>query len=173
MMFSASLVHTETAGTVQSLLFPAAVHSQVVRRSEMTAPPGHLALVAVGLANLIALISGGLQPPFEPGFPPCALQAVCPPAWLPPDPDSCPPCPELEAAPCPVVQPVCPVVESSKPEPEVDPWGWVAAAAPGVTVALLGELRRLVHHCQRRSRTEEDDRSTSPAPARRGGGVVR
>ncbi|CAK0863884.1 unnamed protein product [Prorocentrum cordatum] len=97
----------------------------------MAAPPGHLALVAVGLANLIALLSGGLHPPFEPGLPPCALHAVCPPAWLPPDPESCPPCPELEAAPCPVVQPVCPVVESSKPEPEVDPWGWVAAAAPG------------------------------------------
>ena len=126
----------------------------------------------MGLANLAALLSGGLQPPFEPALPPCVLEAVCPPAWLPPDPgETCPPCPE--APPCPSVQPVCPAPEPREEKPAEDPWGAAFAAVPGLLVALLLEVVRALQACWRRARQDDDGRATSPAPALRGGGVVR
>ena len=134
------------------------------------AQASHWAALAVALAHLALYLPGGPRPP--PSLPPCALEAVCPPAWLPPeDPgETCPPCPE--APPCPAAPAVCVAPEPPAP-PEADPLGAVLAAVPGLLVALLVEAGRAVQGCRRRAAQGDDDRAPSPAPARRGGGVVR
>ncbi|CAK0863295.1 unnamed protein product [Prorocentrum cordatum] len=66
-----------------------------------------------------------------------ALEAVCPPASLPPeDPGkACPPCPE--APPCPTVPAVCAVPEISPAEAEADPLGTLLAAVLELWMASL------------------------------------
>ena len=136
-----------------------------------SAPTSHWAALALALAHLSLFFPGGPLPPAS--LPPCALEAVCPPAWLPPeDPgETCSPCPD----PCPATPapaPVCAAPEPAAP-PEADPLGAVLAAVPGLIVALLVEAGRAVQGCRRRAAEGDDDRAPTPAPARRGGGVVR
>ncbi|CAK0879800.1 unnamed protein product [Prorocentrum cordatum] len=102
---------------------------------------------------------GGPWPPPKPSLPPCALEAVCPPAWLPPDlGEICPACPE--APPCPAAPQVCALPEAPAGGAE----GWVVAAAPGVIVALVLEAARALQCCRCRRAREDDGRTPSLPP---------
>ena len=134
------------------------------------APTSQWGWLVVGLLHLAAWLPGG---PLKPALPPCALEAVCPPAWLPPEEpdDVCPPCPDAPA--CPSAPAVCAAPEPPEEKAEENRLGAVLSAAPGLLVALVLEAGRAVQCCCRRARRREDGGATSPAPARRGGGVVR
>ena len=139
----------------------------------MTQPPSHWAVLAIGLVHLATVLTGG--PGAQPSLPPCALEAVCPPAWLQPADegdagDSCPPCPE--APPCPGEPAVCAAPPAPADEPD-EIFGVLLSAAPGLLVALITEATRRASWCRQRVRQEADDGRGGVAPARRGGGVVR
>ncbi|CAK0865318.1 unnamed protein product [Prorocentrum cordatum] len=98
-------------------------------------PAGHWAVLTLVLLHLSAHFLPEAPP--SPGLLPCALEAVCPPAWLPPHgADVCPPCPE--APPCEAAPAVCAAAEPASKE-SADPLGTLLAAAPGVLVALALE----------------------------------
>ena len=143
----------------------------------MGLPPAlisHLQAAGVRALELLALRQSILA-----GVPPCpAVSLACLPANV-----TCPPqvCPALTCAPPPCPPPACPppLVNLSCP-----PAGLVAGAGEfDLPSACWGGLAGIAaglglgRAASRRGRSvaagEDDDRASSPAPARRGGGVVR
>ena len=138
-------------------------------------PSGPWAVLALGLLHLAAR-APFFGSPLPSSVPPCVLEAVCPPAWWPPPDDGpdhvCPACPE--APPCPAAPSVCAEAAPSPPE-EASAVGWLAAAFPGVLVALTLEAWR----CARAACSRARSAAARPpavrdgvAPPRRGAGLV-